>query len=87
MRSESSFRRKLDRVTDYMSYRAIPPRLQRRVRDYYTYLWDTRRGIDEATVFSFPPRRIHSLLDLCRPCIQSLRPPPFFLLVMRARSS
>jgi len=34
----------MERLTAFMRYRNIPPTLQRRLRDYYAYLWDNQLG-------------------------------------------
>lgn len=46
----------MERLTAFMNYRNIPPRLQRRIRDYYAYLWEKRLSYDESTIItSLPP--------------------------------
>ena len=39
----------------FMRYRNIPPALQRRLSDYYAYLWENRLGYDESTVLADLP--------------------------------
>jgi len=42
----------MERLTAFMKYRNIPPGLQRRIRDYFAYIWGKRLGYDEPTVLS-----------------------------------
>lgn len=55
----SVFREKVDAINDYMSYRQIPAELQQKVRAYYTYLWKSRRGLDESAVLGDLPNYLH----------------------------
>lgn len=46
----------VEKLTAFMNYRNIPPPLQKRIRDYYAYLWEKRMSFDESNVvFSLPP--------------------------------
>ena len=45
----------MERLAAFMKYRNIPPALQRRLRDYYAYLWENRLGYDESTVLADLP--------------------------------
>jgi len=38
---------RINAIMDYMRYRGIPKDLQRRVRDYFEYLWFHKKGLDE----------------------------------------
>lgn len=44
------FRLKVESVSNYMRYRGISPETQEAVMAYYRYIWNTRRGLDEAKV-------------------------------------
>ena len=48
--SSAYFRHKIESINGYMKYRRLPPNLQRSVRNYYSYLWNSRRGLDESEV-------------------------------------
>ncbi len=50
---------KMERVSAFMRFREIPPELQGRIRQYYNYLWEKRRGYDESVVLADLP---HSLM-------------------------
>lgn len=41
---------KLERINAFMRFRRIPDDIQENIRSYYEYLWESRRGYDEAQV-------------------------------------
>ena len=46
----------MERLSSFLNYRHVPINLQRRVYDYYAYLWENRLGYDETAVLSeLPP--------------------------------
>jgi Cyclic nucleotide-binding domain/Ion transport protein len=46
----------MEKLTAFMNYRNIPPRLQKRIRDYYAYLWEKRMSFEESSaVAALPP--------------------------------
>eukprot|EP01059_Diplonema_ambulator_P009705 TRINITY_DN19649_c1_g1_i1.p2 TRINITY_DN19649_c1_g1~~TRINITY_DN19649_c1_g1_i1.p2 ORF type:complete len:340 (+),score=129.83 TRINITY_DN19649_c1_g1_i1:1786-2805(+) len=53
--SGAAFRQKMDAVNDYMRYRKISAEMQARIKEYYTYLWQSRRGLDEARLIQELP--------------------------------
>ena len=53
-----------ERLNAFMKYRDIPPELQRRIRDYYAYVWQQRLGYDEATVLSGLPASLMTAVAL-----------------------
>ena len=67
----------VDRVTAFMRYRRVPAGLQRRILDYYEYLWEKRLGYDESAAISgLPPSlRTEVSLFLNRDILQKV---PFF---------
>jgi len=46
--AKSQFREKLENIDTFLKYRGIPSELQKRIHDYYDYLWDSRRGYEES---------------------------------------
>ena len=54
----------MERLTAFMNYRDIPPILQKRIRDYYTYLWEKRLSYDESTVISSLPPSLRTDVSL-----------------------
>jgi len=45
--AKSQYREKLDKINSFLKYRSIPDHLMRKINNYYSYLWDTRKGYDE----------------------------------------
>ncbi|MBN2875337.1 MAG: cyclic nucleotide-binding domain-containing protein, partial [Spirochaetales bacterium] len=45
--AKSQYREKLDRINAFLKYRNIPDQLMKKINNYYSYLWDTRKGYDE----------------------------------------
>lgn len=45
--AKSQYREKLDKINSFLRYRNIPEHLMKKINNYYSYLWDTRKGYDE----------------------------------------
>ena len=56
--AKSHYRENMERLGAFMRYRDIPLNLQRRLRDYYAYLWENRLGYDEAAVLADLPESL-----------------------------
>ncbi len=54
----------LEKLTAFMNYRSIPPEIQKRIRDYYDYLWEKRLSYDESTVISELPPSLKTQVSL-----------------------
>lgn len=54
----------LEQLSAFVRYREIPPGLQKRIRDYYAYIWKKRLGFDETTFLSGLPRGLASEVSL-----------------------
>jgi voltage-gated potassium channel len=54
----------MERLTAFMNYRNIPPRLQKRIRNYYAYLWEKRLSYDESTIISSLPPSLQTDVSL-----------------------
>jgi voltage-gated potassium channel len=54
----------LDRVESFMGYHDIPQNLRQKVRAYYRYLWESRRGYDDGAVLSDLPSNLRSDLAM-----------------------
>ncbi|NUO82843.1 cyclic nucleotide-binding domain-containing protein [candidate division KSB1 bacterium] len=54
----------LDKLSTFMNYRSIPPEIQKRIRDYYDYLWEKRLSYDESTVISELPPSLKTEVSL-----------------------
>ncbi len=48
--AKTQYKEKLDKINTFMKYRSLPQGLQKKINDYYGYLWETRRGYDESSV-------------------------------------
>lgn len=57
-------RETVERMTAFMRYRQIPPRLQQRILDYYEYLWEKRLGYDESTAIAGLPPTLRTEVSL-----------------------
>ena len=54
--SKLYFQQKMDGINDYMKYKRIPTELQNEVRNYYSYLWKSGKGLDKNKVLDdLPP--------------------------------
>lgn len=54
--ARAQYLEKLEKIGTFMKFKKIPVEMQHDIRSYYTYLWDTRRGYDEAQVLADLPR-------------------------------
>jgi len=53
--AKSQFREKIENIDTFLKYRDIPGDLQKRIHDYYDYLWESRRGYEESELLSDLP--------------------------------
>ncbi len=53
--ARAQYLEKLEKINTFMRFRKIPEGLQERVRSYYAYLWESRRGYDESNVLTDLP--------------------------------
>ena len=58
--ARSHYRENMERLSVFMRYHNIPAGLQRRLRDYYAYLWENRLGYDESSVLADLPDSLRS---------------------------
>ncbi|MCB1307625.1 MAG: cyclic nucleotide-binding domain-containing protein, partial [Leptospiraceae bacterium] len=65
---------KLEKVNTFMRFRKIPEDIQENIRNYYEYLWESRRGYDEAQVITDlpPPLKMKVALHLNRDVIEKV---------------
>jgi voltage-gated potassium channel len=54
----------LDQLKAFVQYREIPPGLQKRIRDYYAYIWKKRLGFDETQFLSTLPQGLAGEVSL-----------------------
>ena len=62
--ARSQHRSKLEKINTFMQYRNIPHTLQKRVDDYYNYLWESRRGYDESSVLKDLPKSLKTSVSI-----------------------
>ncbi len=53
--ARAQYMEKMEKINTFMKYRQIPSNLQDSIRNYYSYLWESRRGYDESQVISDLP--------------------------------
>ncbi|MEJ2588630.1 MAG: cyclic nucleotide-binding domain-containing protein [Deltaproteobacteria bacterium] len=54
----------MQKLATFLKYRHIPPVLQRRIYDYYSYLWEHRMGYDESAILSGLPPSLQAEVSL-----------------------
>ena len=62
--AKSQYRDKLDKINAFLNYRNIPHQLQRKINNYYNYLWESRRGYDESAVIADLPMALKTTVSL-----------------------
>jgi hypothetical protein len=56
--ARSAYQRRLDEINAYLRAQRIPAGLQDRVRDYYSYLWASQKGVDSISVLEDMPKSL-----------------------------
>lgn len=54
----------MERLSTFLNYRNVPSTLQKRIYDYYTYLWENRLGYDESAVLGELPVSLRTEVSL-----------------------
>ena len=62
--AKSQFRDKIENIDTFLKYRNIPVNLQKRIHEYYDYLWQTRRCYDESTIIEELPKSLKTQVSL-----------------------
>lgn len=62
--AKSTHKEKVERINTFLKYKSIPPPLQRRVNNYYDYLWDSRRGYNESHVIEELPLSLKTQITI-----------------------
>ena len=62
--AHTQYQSNLDRLATFMQYRRIPNELQRRIFDYYGYLWENRLVYDEFAVLAELPAPLQTEVSL-----------------------
>jgi voltage-gated potassium channel len=68
------YRRKMEEINDFLRKKRVPPKLQKRVRDYYAYLWETQRSVSAVPIAEELPHTLSQeiLLFLNRALIEKV---------------
>jgi CRP-like cAMP-binding protein len=72
--NEAKSKQKMDEMKEYMQFRKLPEELQEKIRDYYTFLWKSRKGWDEKIILEDLPQylRMEIALDINRDLIEKV---------------
>ncbi|MCB1146198.1 MAG: cyclic nucleotide-binding domain-containing protein, partial [Leptospiraceae bacterium] len=62
--AKSNFRWKLESVESFMKRNEVPVSLRKRVRSYYNYLWDVRKGNDQYKILNDLPLHLRSEVSM-----------------------
>lgn len=62
--AKTQYREKMEKINTFIKHRSIPGPLQRRINDYYDYLWESRRGYDESQVLKDLPVSLKTQVSL-----------------------
>lgn len=62
--AKTQYKEKLDKINTFLKYRNIPYNLQRKINDYYNYLWESRRGYNESAVLGDLPGPLKESVSL-----------------------
>jgi voltage-gated potassium channel len=68
------YRNKMEEINDFLRRQRVPAALQKRVRDYYGYLWETQRSVSAVPIAAELPHSLSQeiLLFLNRELIQKV---------------
>ena len=62
--AHTQYQNNLDRLATFLRYRRVPADLQRRIFDYYAYLWENRLVYDEFAILAELPVPLQSEVSL-----------------------
>jgi len=54
--AKSAYIKKMEEINGFLRIKNVPKDLQRRVRDYYSYMWETRKNVSTQSIISELPR-------------------------------
>ena len=54
----------LDKVETYMRYSELPVELRTKVREYFNYIWESRKGYNDSSVLDEMPHKLRSEISL-----------------------
>jgi voltage-gated potassium channel len=53
--AKTNFMEKIEKINTFLKYRNIPMDLQEKINQYYSYLWENKRGFEETSVLNELP--------------------------------
>lgn len=62
--AKSQYKEKLEKINTFLKYRNIPLSMQKKINNYYSYLWESRRGYDESSVLQDLPDHLKVSVSL-----------------------
>ena len=62
--AKTQYKEKLDKINTFLKYRNIPMAMQKKINNYYNYLWESRRGYDESSVLADLPGPLKESVSL-----------------------
>jgi hypothetical protein len=66
--AKSQYFDNLEQLNAFVRYRDIPAALQKRIKEYYAYIWKKRLGFDEMTFLSALPMGLRTEVELHLKC-------------------
>jgi voltage-gated potassium channel len=63
-RARALYLANMERLATFLTYRNVPPQLQRRIYEYYNYLWENRLGYDESAILEELPSTLRTEVSL-----------------------
>lgn len=63
-RARAHYLENMERLSTFLHYRNVPFGLQRRIYDYYAYLWENRLGYDESAILAELPFSLRTEVSL-----------------------
>lgn len=62
--AKSQHKEKTEKINTFLKYKAIPNELRKKINNYYDYLWESRRGYNEASVLKELPGPLRTQVSI-----------------------
>jgi voltage-gated potassium channel len=62
--AKAEYLKKLEEINNYMRAKRIPAHIQQKVKNYYAYLWETRKNVTSWTMFEDMPHTLRMEMSL-----------------------
>jgi voltage-gated potassium channel len=56
--ARANYQKKMEEINDFLRTKRVPGELQKRVRDYFSYLWETRKSISTVSITAELPHTL-----------------------------